>query len=139
MPTQIKFDDELTHAGTGGGSNRHHPVLYFRRGAEPPVKFDGTSIPGICRVDRDSFHKNGKWSFTTWWISIADGVTAWRLSGSWIESVNDLVDGRPRVRLNRWEAISWAEVDAVGVPREVARAIAPKTLADRLDANAQPI
>ncbi len=134
----IVFDDEKTYAGSGGGSNRHTPKLAFLLPAVPGpspqevVLFSGVSIPGVCRVLTEKCHKNGKWSYTTWEVKVADGVEAWTNRGGQVSALGG--EGAPKEKTS-WLVATW---DAVTVPTGVFRALCP-THAGRLDENDKPV
>lgn len=139
IPRRIEFDDELTYAGTGGGSNRHTPFLWFVNGEEM-MKFRGQSIPGVCRVVRSEYHKNGKWSYTDYVLDVAPGIEAWLGKGGLFGRLmrpdelpeNQKSGGMDRRTMLNWNTVErWEEVKA---PTALVRAAFPKTSA-RLDEN----
>lgn len=120
----ITFNDGLRSGG-------RRPRLYLVNG-DRAVKFEGKAIPGICAIAGERFERNGKWSNTTFTISLAAG---WkpvellsRLHGIWGE-----------------EYPSWQELcNQSGLPislaREIVRKEYPKTAArlDELEALSSP-
>ena len=129
--TTISHDDELTYAGTGGGSNRHRAFLHLEKdGVFHP--FDGKSLPGVCRVVGDNYKKNGKWSYTAWTLQLADGVVAWTNRGGALRDLSGLVPERA----SYVNAKTWADVPAPLV--RVLRALCPNASA-RLDEADKPV
>ncbi|NCC29884.1 MAG: hypothetical protein EOM22_17510 [Gammaproteobacteria bacterium] len=47
------------------------------------VQFTGESIPGVARIIKEDYEKNGKWSKTTWSVELADGIHGFSLSQDW--------------------------------------------------------
>lgn len=126
---ELVFSDELVWAGSGGGSNRHRPRLVFQAAAGI-VPFEGRSIPGVARVLTSEYCPNGKWSYTTYRLSLAPSVTAWTNAGGRIARLgrNGGLEAR---HLTRW-------ADAASVPQDVVRRLFPR-LAARLDEADQPV
>ena len=131
----IEFKDELTYAGTGGGSNRMTPRLFLQQG-ETFHPFAGASIPGVVRVLKDHYKKNGKWSYTTWNLRIAEGVTGWVVAGGEVREAGKPSYGEGAGRRASYLAATWAEIPEE--MRPVVRACCPKSTA-RLDENETPV
>lgn len=131
MSTTITHKDELVYAGTGGGSNRHRPVLHLEKDGQFH-EFKGASIPGVCRVIRDDYKKNGKWSFSTWTIQLADGVQAWTNAGGRVADLSGLCALTSPLTM----AATWADVPEP--LRRVVRSIYPNN-AQRLNEADAPI
>lgn len=62
----MEFNDGLCPGG-------RRPRLYLIVGAVAH-KFTGSAIAGVCAIAGESFHKNGKWSNTTYQLELAPGV-----------------------------------------------------------------
>jgi len=83
--------------------------------------FSGENIPGVAVVKGESFHKDGKWSFTEYDLSLADNVRSvagkkgWN-NGSFLEGLAEAVSKEtPRI---------WPEVaEALGVSVKSARVL----------------
>ncbi len=76
----FEFNDKL-----GSRSLKHLNLLIARDGDENTVicQFQGKSIPGIVRMVRADFTKNGKWSHNTWTVDPAPGVFCATISQDW--------------------------------------------------------
>lgn len=76
----FEFNDKL-----GSRSLKHINVLIASDGDENTVifQFQGKSIPGIVKMVRADFTKNGKWSHNTWTVEPADGVQCATISQDW--------------------------------------------------------
>lgn len=127
----ITYRDELVYAGTGGGSNRHRPALDLEKDGVFH-EFKGASIPGICRVVRDEYKKNGKWSYTTWTLQLAEGVHAWTNAGGRLADLGGLCTLTAPLTL----AATWADVPEP--LHRVVRGAYPRTT-QRLDEADKPI
>lgn len=139
-PQRVEYSDELVWAGTGGGSNRHTPTLIFFNPltGEKPVKFLGASIPSVCRVVREKYHKNGKWSYTEYVIDVAPGLEPWMLKAETLGRVIPASDTArtwydPKTATNRYNVTSWSEVKS---PEAVVRFF---KFARQLDENEMPV
>ena len=64
---EIKFSDKMRNR------SRNPHLLLVKKDGEL-VKFIGKSIPGVCVITSESYEKNGKWSGSSYSISLADGV-----------------------------------------------------------------
>ena len=67
-------------AAQGGNGPSRHPWLILLPPTGEVVFFEGTAISGVARVNGSSYSKNGKWSHTTYRLSLAAGVrgvTGW--------------------------------------------------------------
>lgn len=144
-PQRIEFSDELVYAGTGGGSNRHTPFLWFWFwDGLRAVKFAGKSIPGTCRVVRSEYHKNGKWSYTDYAIDAAVGVEAWLGKGGLFGRLmrpDELLESQRPGGIDRRTMVNWNTVERweqVNAPINLVRAAMPK-LSARLDENEAPV
>lgn len=95
------------------------PWLYFLRGGQLPVRFEGKSIPGVCAVISERFKKNGKWSGTTYSIRVADGVRPLPGAAGW--ETFTFLEGLAKATGKPCD--SWGQVaDAVGLTVEQAKA-----------------
>lgn len=63
-----------------GSRGRQHRNFICHGGVA--VAFRGSSIPG-CRVMREQYEKNGKWSHSTWECELAEGFTPLVFSQDW--------------------------------------------------------
>lgn len=83
----IKCDDQL---GSRGRSKKNLLVVAH----QGVVEFKGSSIPPVCRVIKDTFTKNGKWSHSTWEVELTEdafmvtiqqdfGTGQWFTSPTW--------------------------------------------------------
>ena len=105
-------------------------------------KFAGASIPGVVRVDHAEYKKDGKWSGTTYSLSLAQGARA--ISGH-DDFANCTLEGGVAVALglepsavSTWAALAASMgADHASVEAWV-RALSPKAAA-RLDAASAPI
>jgi len=129
---KFQFRDELVYAGFGGGSNRMTPKLYLQTNEEIH-QFKGVSIPSVIRILTDRFHKNGKWSYTTWQLQSGEGVRVWRVQGGFL---TELQDGKETNPIRFLDFTSWNEVPEDA--KKVVRIALPKTSA-RLDENEKPV
>lgn len=130
---EFSFANELVYAGTGGGSNRMTPRLYFQA-TGLIYEFKGQNIPGFVRVLSDSYKKNGKWSYTTWRLRAGAGVKVWRVQGGYLSELSHEgkeVEPFCYIGLNSWDQVPAAM-------RDVFRVALPKTTA-RLEENEQPV
>ena len=136
-PQRVEYSDELIYAGEGGGSNRHRATLLFYRPGDKPVKFTGQSIPGVCRVVRSEYHKNGKWSYTDYTVDVAPGWEPWMLKGEILGRIprtpEKWVWYDKATATNRYEVTSWAEVKS---PEAVVRHF---KFSRQLDENEKPV
>lgn len=73
----VKFTDEMHSRG-----RRHIEVIIVEQ-HDLIVAFQGKSIAGLCRVDKEDFSKNGKWSHYTWEVTLAAGAEAGRVHQDW--------------------------------------------------------
>jgi hypothetical protein len=131
-PHTIQHSNELVHAGSGGGSNRHAPKLLLRSPDGKMQVFSSASIPGVCRVLHEDYKKNGKWSHSVWTLQLAPGVQAWTNAGGTLRELS----GADDTSLRYLEAKTWADVPPS--LRPIVRLIRAKTT-ERLDANEQPV
>lgn len=70
------FDDRRGHRGRG-----HKNLLLVRQ--QVVIPFAGETIPGVVRVLRRDYAKQGKWSHSTWSVECAPGVLAFSLGEDW--------------------------------------------------------
>lgn len=132
MKDTIDWNDELVHAGTGGGSNRHRGSLTLQAPDGAMIAFAGASIPGLCRVLNEKYNKNGKWSFSAWTLKLAPDVKAWTGKGGTLRDLSEQSD----VRIRYHGVNAWSEVPEE--IRPVFRVVLQKTSA-RLDENGKPV
>lgn len=118
MQMQMRY--EYNNGLCSGGRT---PRLYLAKGREI-VKFQGANIPGFCAIASEKYEKNGKWSNTTYHLSLLPGVRPLHflspLHGMWGDN------------LESWGAVA----EKLGLPVEVAQALIRneyKKTAERLD------
>lgn len=106
----FEFNDKL-----GSRSLKHLNLLIASDGDENTVicQFQGKSIPGIVKMVRADFTKNGKWSHNTWTVEPADGVQCatisqdwetgkWLNSLAWIQAVDEFKKKTRIIGLSSW-------------------------------------
>ncbi|MEK7623488.1 MAG: hypothetical protein AAB408_02340, partial [Patescibacteria group bacterium] len=60
-----------------GRRDEAQPALLFQKGKEW-LEFTGTSRMGWVKVEKNIYHKNGKWSYSDYSLCLAPDVQAWR-------------------------------------------------------------
>ena len=75
----VSFSDKIGRRGRRSVSL----LVVEAEGQRVIVEFTGKTIPGVCRVLRWDYLKNGKWSHSTWQVELEQGVRAAGLSQDW--------------------------------------------------------
>jgi hypothetical protein len=100
------------------------PRLWFVKPDGSPVRFEGRTIPGVAVVVTSSYEKNGKWSGTTWYLTLGEGVRPVRMVAELHQKFCD--------RWTSWEVLARHYEVPVEAIRAVVSAEYPKGAA-RLD------
>ena len=97
----------------GLGSRSRRPWLLLLKG-EQIVPFKGSNIPGFAVIRGSDYRKNGKWSYTTYRLELADGVRA--IAGMMGWETGRFVEGLHSAVTSRNPIDTWADVaNALGV------------------------
>ena len=105
----VKFNDKLGHRGL------YHKNVLAVVTAGIFVEFAGETIPGVVRVVRSDYSKNGKWSHSTWDCELAEGIVAtvhpqdWETgeyfnSATWPLAIAEFLRRFPDLSGPTWEA-----------------------------------
>jgi hypothetical protein len=97
----------------GIGNRGRHPACLVITAQGLVFKFTGSDIPGVVRVLKENYVKNGKWSNTTFSCISPQGTTVYSWRQSWEEGLY-------------WPQASWEE--AVETVRKVAPQVNPSSL-----------
>ena len=103
-------------------SRSRRPFLFLRKGGEI-LPFEGESIPGFCVVTNADYEKAGKWSNTSYSISLGAGVTPIPIREGWgtgtlLEGLSDFAG---------FACETWIDVgNALGVTPDAARELLKK-------------
>ena len=90
------------------------------------LPFSGETIPGVLRVLRENYTKNGKWSHTTWEVETSEGIRVithsqdfgtgqWLCSKTWnsaIKEFQDSIAGSDPAHIERFIRATWPELAA---------------------------
>ena len=68
----------------GSRSIRHMNLIVADIGDDQVIfEFTGKGIPGAVTVIKEDYEKNGKWSYSTWTVELADGMDAFTWPQDW--------------------------------------------------------
>ena len=120
----MKYSDGMLSRGL------HPRLLLIAPDGSTILRFQGQGIPGVVSAQVTDARKNGKWSSTSWELTLAAGVVA-------VELIPDYETGYLLPGGSWAEAASWlSEKAGVGVSDEVLRRHLPQIsarAAERLD------